>query len=242
MRKFLIMLAAFPVLAPLNAMSQEPQNDAAMVYKVGAIKWPFRVLVRAEKLFKKRQTSIAPDSTLHFKLPPQVENSDKNPLTVRLIQEDGDSDIPIAVGEQGIFALPQPTDQAWDSASLVVNGSFTKGSHYPEPVVRSSHLAPNEMRVGDVRLSCEVRVELARAVKTGVDIMMGIAKALSLNPCTEKKGYRVHAPVPFNKVTYLAGDRIVASTTFTTPRQSIAIDTGRNDLANDTIVRFEQGQ
>ena len=231
------LLIAVAGTLPLSAAAQ----DAAVTqtYRIGAVKWPHRMFKRADAFFADQKTRYAPLSTLQYKLPAQLSNNDAFRPAVRVLPAHTDDATTVDVDAHGVFSLPHPAPANWSDASVIVDGSFSEGHHYPEPLVRSTFLAVNEVRMGDVRLSCRVRVELVRGANFKFNVMLGALGALSLSPCTEESGYHIQAPLPFNKVTYLDGAKVIKVTSFPELRRDIGIPVAQADIPNDAIVRFE---
>lgn len=95
----------------------------------------------------------APSSTFRFQLMPQKTDVSLHDVGLRIVTDD--SSIVIPVASDGGFTLLRDKKADDDNADILTNQK--KGSFRWRPEVRSSELAANTRRLGDLRLECEIR-------------------------------------------------------------------------------------
>jgi hypothetical protein len=215
-------------------------DEAAIpTYRIAAIKWEYKSMAKAAEFYEENRARYAPDSSLRFRLPKQVKGApDKQAL--KLLGPDYSDDIEL--DEAKTFALPKPSGKVDGDTAVVVDGYFNKGSYLlPVPEVRTATLAPNMLRVGDARLTCRTQVAYARAYKMAFNLLIGSLRAFSLDICGDRKidGYPVRAPIAYNKVTWLDGDRVIKVETLPKVEREFRAPIGDDAIGNDTLLAFE---
>ncbi len=99
-----------------------------------------------------KQHTLAPDAELRFLLRPRAQAATLEEITVSI---SGESEFaPIKVAPDGTFSLPQIQSPVDDDAQLVLNRK--QGEVVWRPYVRSPGITAESLRLGDLRLECEV--------------------------------------------------------------------------------------
>jgi hypothetical protein len=97
--------------------------------------------------------ALAPRASLKFLLRPQQPNLKVDNLTLRIVGDHTNIEVPI--GADYTVSLPRAEAAARDDADLRLNTK--KGLFRWRPQVLTPDLPPNARRLGDMRLECEVR-------------------------------------------------------------------------------------
>lgn len=126
---------------------------------------PYNYFLRGIKIFEELH-SLAPETHLTFILRPQIDGIDFGKLTMAL--ENDDFRRPISVNANGIFKLPNDPIAAKKNAEVSINQkrNLFKWNFL---AIRTPGLAPNERRIGDLRLTCEVYVAMEKWTKIRVE-------------------------------------------------------------------------
>ncbi|MGA9334130.1 MAG: hypothetical protein WBV39_07630 [Rudaea sp.] len=111
----------------------------------------YRDLLAGVAAFKKYR-HYAPDATLSFYLAPRSKIAASPALILQLQTAGSQIDVPVA--ENGQFALPTEKDAGGDDGYLVANRAA--GTVGVVPTVRSAGDTDTVLRLGDLRLQCEV--------------------------------------------------------------------------------------
>lgn len=112
---------------------------------------PYRTMVKGVTTFQANRT-LAPLAQLHFILRPVDSNASLKGVTLRLASEDSSIDIPLS--EDGIFDLPNDRDLVAANAELILNRK--KNAMRWRPYIRTPGLLPNQRRLGDLRMECNI--------------------------------------------------------------------------------------
>lgn len=112
---------------------------------------PFRTMFKGVAAFGANR-ALAPSAPLHFILRPIDPHASVEGVTMRLASED--STLVIPVSAEGIFDLPDDSVLGHTDAELIRN--LKKNTLRWRPFIRSPGLAPNQRRLGDLRLECTI--------------------------------------------------------------------------------------
>ena len=97
---------------------------------------------------------------LHFRLEPRGKDDSAAPaLAVRLVGDDGFK-LPLPLGADGRFTVPRSEEAEDANSELELNRK--RNLYRIAADVRTPGLAPNQRRLGDLRLECRVMVAMAK--------------------------------------------------------------------------------
>jgi hypothetical protein len=122
---------------------------------------PYRILSAGMDAYDEYR-HLAPQAPLLFQLRPRDRSkiADHPWQNVKMRLAGEESSMPIPILDGGRFTLPR-SEKAYDEdAELILNqkkSSYSMGAH-----IRTSGLAKNVLRMGDMRVSCEVMVGMAK--------------------------------------------------------------------------------
>jgi hypothetical protein len=237
-KNFIFMAAAMGVVIG-QANVAHAEEAAIPSYRIAAIKWEYKPMAKAAAFYEENRARYAPDSSLRFRLPKQLKGVPEK-QALRLLGPDYSDEI--VLDDARTFALPALSGRTAGDTAVVVDGYFNKGSYLlPVPEVRSATLAPHMLRVGDTRLTCRTQIAYVRAYKMALNLLIGSLGAFSLDICADKRngGYPVKAPIAYNKVTWLDGDRIVKVETLPKVEHDFRAPVGDDAVSNDVMLAFE---
>ena len=147
---------------------------------------------------------LAPTATLRFILSPRRPDVPMQGISLRL--ESAESAVPVDIAPDYTFSLPVSEAAQQANAELVLNRKVKTVRWFPH--VRSAGLAPNQRRLGDLRLECEVI--WAIDYDTIPFLMRNMIRALG-GPCHMSKGkFSFRAPERLISATLVAGERRAA--------------------------------
>lgn len=132
---------------------------------------------------------LAPASSARFVLRPQQADLKTDDIALAIVGQQTNIDIPVAA--DGVFALPRNRAAIDDNAELVI--SRKKGLFLWRPYIRSPNLPSGALRLGDLRLECEMRW----AVEKGDSVSVSRRTLLTLlgGPCRLRwSGYYIRHP------------------------------------------------
>lgn len=103
---------------------------------------------------------LAPNAPpVHFRFSPKIKGGPyEKGLQVRIVGK-GDATL-IAVDDAGDFSVPRITAAYDDNADVILNRK--QDLFRAAPVVRTPGLAPDVLRLGDLRLNCQVTVAIVK--------------------------------------------------------------------------------
>ncbi|MDO8650579.1 MAG: hypothetical protein Q7R66_00110 [Undibacterium sp.] len=146
--------AEMPLAASADAGS-ETVSEAVAEVEVSSTKNPdwkrYRVMLKGLDAFD-RHHALAPQAEQKFILKPRKAEVSIKGVVLRLASDD--SSRPIALAEDGTFALPRDAQAAQADAELMINRKKELFRWWP--YIRSPQLAANQRRLGDLRLECEM--------------------------------------------------------------------------------------
>ncbi|OFA05617.1 hypothetical protein [Duganella sp. HH101] len=100
-----------------------------------------------------QQHGMAPTASLRFVLLPKAAGASLKDIKLRVAGDD--ISIPLAVAEDGTFAVPRSEAALKEDAELMLNRK--PGTFRWRPDVHTPGVPPNARRLGDLRLECAVR-------------------------------------------------------------------------------------
>ena len=144
---------------------------------------------------------LAPTATLRFILSPRRPDVPMQGISLRL--ESAESAVPVDIAPDYTFSLPVSEAAQQANAELVLNRKVKTVRWFPH--IRSAALAPNQRRLGDLRLECEVL--WAIDYDTIPFLIRNMIRALG-GPCHMSKGkFSFSAPAKLISATLVAGER-----------------------------------
>lgn len=188
-------------------------------------------LATAQRVFRKHRLRYAPQGRLYFQVKRRSGGRDLSGL--RLSLRSGVRTLPLTLDAHSRFVLPDLKGDEW---TLVANrGSGAIGIM---PVVMSPGTTEDDVRLGDMRLSCEVT--WAAIVRPSVSIVLrGLAAAVP--PCrTSRVAMFVVGDRPLRDASVEAGRRL-ATLELSPDRKEWRYPGYDKRLPNHARVRFRYG-
>ncbi len=169
--------------------------------------WRYRVLAAGLDQFDKSAPAMAPGAMLAFSLP-KVEGGDNR---VQIVKAEGAVSLPMASPTS--FRLVRDDDAARENAEVVANRSFAPGvMNHPNVLVRSPGLGPDERRLGDLRLACQVQLEMVKTEELRLRALVAVGSMFGLDICKKMKVDEIDAPRSYARVMLEhAGRRVIYS-------------------------------
>ena len=137
--------------------TKDQHVDDAQQVEITSLKdpdWkPYRTMLKGLDAFKAKH-ELAPNADLRFVLIPQ-NHATTNFHDVKLRIAGNETSIPIAISDNGTFVLTRDEKALDENADIILNQK--KSLWKWRPYIRSPGLLPNQRRLGDLRLECEVR-------------------------------------------------------------------------------------
>lgn len=150
----------------LKVAAQKDQNDSEVkketlemvmpaVVEVSGTKdpelKPYRTMIKGLDAFEKNH-HLAPNAKFRFMLKTQRRDTPIQGTTLRIT---GDTvSIPVEIAGDGTFTLTRNALAEEENADLMLNRK--KASMRWRPYIRSTSVLPNQLRLGDLRLECEI--------------------------------------------------------------------------------------
>lgn len=230
-------IAAFDAAAHGQA---EAPAAAVPVVTIQAIKdpvtWRYSTLLAGLDAFDSER-ALAPSATLRF----EIRNPRKiDGLALRLVGERATVEVPLEANS--LFTLSRDMDEDTDESALTLNqsrGDFDCDC-LPKAVVRTRDLPANTVRMGDLRLECQVTMAIAKK-HLGFFQSVGISMLGGADWCDPRQpvNYSLAATQPFNTVTFSgAGKRVTRQYEKTATTFKLRL----TDRAwpDDTLIEFSQ--
>ena len=194
--------AALVALVPSSAGAQDAVTITALRNPVDK---PYRSMVEGMELFAKRR-HLAPDATLRFKLLPRHRGTNMSNVALEVV---GDSfATPVPVASDHTFTLQRDPRALKENASVRPNRKA--GTMTWRAEIRTPGLPPGTLRLGDLRLECEVGMQ-ARLISNYRPSLLGwLEKFLPEGSeyCRRTvPRYLFFAERPLFGVTLISGDR-----------------------------------
>jgi hypothetical protein len=195
----------------------------------------YRSMLAGLEAFEANRRMAPQADVLRFKLKPKHAAETVNGLSLRIAG--GDTSIQVPIAADGSFVLPRDKGADDNDADLILNRP--KGAWNGKPFVRSANLPANMLRLGDIRLECQVAMAV---VKTQINFVLRAAANVILagtDWCQSKRiNYGGDAPFLSDSITLVAGERRVVmqagrqQRSFTLPIQD-------SSWPDDTLVEFQ---
>lgn len=192
----------------------------------------YRSMLLALDAFDKNHR-LAPQTAARFILRPSNAGASMNGLTLRLVGKE--TSLPLALADDGSFTLPRDKQLQDEDAELTINRK--REMFHWRPHIRSALSAPDQRRLGDLRLECEM---LAAYGLDDWPYILRSAVQLVGGPCNSKK-IGVSFPADYEDLksaVLISDDKRIdlvidkKASTFTVPLEDQA-------LRNDAIVKLE---
>jgi hypothetical protein len=208
MKKQLILSLVVCALAAHAAYATETSNDAVKPGK--PVAWQYRSLLAGLDVFESRNDTLAPAATLHFKLPKGMLTADDS-TTVEIALKEGPIALP--VNSSHGFTLVRDARAAAEKAEVLVNRTFRPEEYrHPNVEVRTPGLPSHVLRLGDLRLGCEVQIAVAKKDFVSVRAILGVMRMFSADVCKSDMNITNDAPGVYDSVTLTAGEGDAAKT------------------------------
>lgn len=250
MRKLTTFTVAALLLMHQGAGAQDapsPLGDPATA--IGPVKtgttlvaWSYMSLEAGVDLFERRSPELAPGATMRYKMPkgilPPKEKDGKLEDTTATIAVKGWA-VPLPLAPDLSFRLP-PNDKAKAvGAYIVLSRRFPSGLYqHPVVEVRTPDLPANVLRLGDLRLACEIQVRILKKDMLRARILLDAMSWFGKSPCESDTGKIFDAPALHNSITYTAGNRRMVKPVSGKELEFNA-PLGDADWPDDTLMTFE---
>jgi len=159
------------------------------------------------------------------------------PLGARLSGDDGYA-LPLALDADGRFQVPRSQPALDADAELRLSGK--RGEVRVWPYVRSPGLAENQLRLGDIRLECQVFVAIAKKEAPLHIVLLGNTLMLGADWCAflkdEDRAWDVPMPATLGAAVLREGQRSAA---LRVKGRKFEIPVGDTSWSNDAIVEVE---
>ena len=148
---------SFTLFAQEPALSQTPKtHEDEQTVQIKATKDPdlksYRSMIKGLDAYEKMH-DLAPTAAFKYRL---VAQNDSVQITGTNMRIAGDViSIAVPIETDGSFSLPRNEQAISEDAELILNQK--RHSMRWRPNIRSEGLAPNQRRLGDLRLECEIR-------------------------------------------------------------------------------------
>lgn len=193
--------------------AQQAQAEVPVVHVPSerAVLWAYRPLAAGLTAFE-RQRALAPRGQLRFKLRLTRTHPDLAGASLTLVGEGWESPLPLDA--DGGFVLPPSERADDDDAQLLISGKRgefdLKSSLRVE--VRTPGLPDNVVRLGDVRLECQVNQAIAKKL-FGLMTTLALNAAGGMDWCSPRKDngkYSIRRLEPFTQAVMVEGERRLA--------------------------------
>lgn len=146
-----------------RAADDQPVREIDPVH-VNAMRNPevrkYKVILAGLDAYERHHGMAPAAERLQFRLLARKKDEAPEPLAARLVGDDGFK-LPIAIDATGRFSVPR--SEAAEDANSELELNRKRRVYRTEPEVRTPGLAPNQRRLGDLRLECQVTIAMAKA-------------------------------------------------------------------------------
>jgi len=168
-----------------------------------------------------------------FILQPGIDDGSSEPLALRIAGQG--VAIPVPIGNERDFTVPRSAAAYDDDADLVLNRK--NGLYRPIVLVRSPGLAPNVMRLGDVRMECQVTIAIVKKELPLLALAAINSLMLTGDWCNKHKfNFSVHTDTAPNKATLVWGER---RQNVPVEGHSLAAPIGEHEWPDDALIELE---
>lgn len=194
--------------------------------------WNLQLLEKAKDMFDERAPEKAPGATLSFRLP--KVDSGKGENQVEIVR--ADRHIPLTMLSNNTFVLGQDNLGKSSEAFVVVNRNFPKGEfNHPLVQVRSPGLPEGVKRMGDLRLSCEAQMEMAKGEGLKFRALIGAVSMFGFDICTKLEITKLDAPASkYDTVTVEDGNRRLVQSA----KDKNVVELGDNAWSDDARISY----
>ena len=148
-----------------------------------------RAVLNAQEAFRRHQPQLAPGTELHYRLLPRQASPDARPLVLKIETEGLTAAQIVPLSADLSFQLPSINPAQAGSTQLILNRK--KGQMDWWPHIRAPQADPSQVRLGNLKLECEV---FWAGVKTEMPLVMrGMLFMVDL--CKSPR-VQVEAPAP----------------------------------------------
>jgi hypothetical protein len=206
------------------------------------VAWSYSSLETGVDMFERRSPDMAPGAVMRYKMPkgilPPKDKDGKPEPTTATIAVKGWS-VPLPLAPDFSFVLPPNPKAKADGAYIVVSRRFPSGMYkHPDVDVRTPDLPPNVLRLGDLRLACEVQVRILKKDMLRARLLLDAMGWFGKSECDGSSGKVYTAPALHNSITYTAGDRRQVKQVNGTELEFNA-PLGDHTWPDDTLITFE---
>ena len=200
-----------------GAQAPSPLGDAAVTVigplQSGTVQmaWSYKGLEAGVDTFERLSSRLAPGATMRYKmpkgmLPPKVKDGVTEDSSAAIAVKGWSVPLPLAPDLS--FVLPPNERARSDGAYVVMSRRFPSGLYqHPVVYVRTPDLPPNVLRLGDLRLACEVQVRILKKDMLRERLMLDAKSWFEKGPCERDEGKVFDAPAQYDRITYTAGSR-----------------------------------
>ena len=210
----MIRLALFSVALLTAPVHAQPVEDYETI-EVTGLRDPYRLgpkqLRDAVVAYEKGRAALAPNAPLRFHIANYAGNAELTDLKLRVSADDGADARPVRIEPDGTFSLP-PADYQRGIYTLMANRKA--GTMRIRPLLLSPGSTPEDLRLGDLRLFCQVGWAI---VKHDASFFARTMAGAIGGICNSKR-----------VAIFLRMDRPVAKATATTSSGERALTVGRN--------------
>lgn len=201
-RSFLFLFAVAGSACAGDGIEVSHKSDSTQAKPMA---WSLQLLEKAEDVFEKRAPEKAPGATLSFRLPKVDLGQGEN--QVEIVR--ADRRVPLTMLSNNTFVLRQDNFGKSSDALVVVNRNFPKGEfNHPLVQVRSPGLPDGVKRMGDLRLSCEAQMEMAKGEGLKFRAVIGAVSMFGFDICKKLEITKLDAAASkYDTVTVEDGNR-----------------------------------
>lgn len=207
------------------------------VVSISALKNPdWRPLARLQKVrqvFEKKKM-MAPAAQLKFRLSRLQQDDYPQPLELRLRGEH--HSLPVSLDQNLLFSIPDIQDEDQDLSELILNRPNKSYSWLP--FVRSPNLSPHQLRMGDIRLECELRFAMEQDDMSFTERAFFAAMGGYCGSERIHFYYRVKQPVDKIVLRYATRELILRSPYVTEDGKSFRLPESDQSWPDDTLIEL----
>lgn len=206
------------------------------------VAWSYLSLEAGVDMFERRSPQLAPGAVMRYKMPkgilPAKDKDGKPEDTTATIAVKGWS-VPLPLAPDLSFVLPPNPRAKADGAYIVVSRRFPSGMYkHPDVDVRTPDLPRNALRLGDLRLACEIQVRILKKDMLRARLLLDAMSLFGKSPCESDTGKIFDAPAVHNSITFTAGKRQKVMPVAGTELEFNA-PLGDSAWPDDTLITFE---
>jgi hypothetical protein len=218
---------------------QDTENNSLFppVVSISALKNPdWRPLARLQtvrQVFEQKK-AMAPAAQLKFRLSRLQQDNHAQPLELRLRGDDHSVQVPL--DQNLLFSIADVRDEDQGLNELVLNRP--KKSYSWLPFVRSPNLSQHQLRMGDIRLECELRFAMERDDMSFTERAFFAAMGGYCGSERIHFYYRVNQPVNTIVLRYATRELILKSPYVTEDGKSFRLPEADQSWPDDTLIEL----